>query len=75
VALVSPLNSIASPKRFPRRLFEQLPAFLSVFFLIFVLSPAREAVMFTNRSNYLSGAKQRQLGIFRRNKTNKRAGN
>jgi hypothetical protein len=57
------------------RPFEKLPAILSEFFLIFVLSPAREAVMFTNRSNYLSDAKQRQLAIFRRNKTNKRAGN
>jgi hypothetical protein len=63
------------PNGSPCRHFEQLPAILAVFFLIYVLSPAREAVMFTNRSNYLSGAKQRQLRIFRRNKTNKRAGN
>ncbi len=43
-----------------------LLAILSVFFLIFVLSAATEVVMFTNRSNYLSDAKQRQLTIFRR---------
>ncbi|MBX5055443.1 hypothetical protein HJB61_22645 [Rhizobium lentis] len=30
---------------------EQLPAFLSAIFVIFVLSPAVEVVMFTNRSN------------------------
>jgi hypothetical protein len=50
----------------PRRVLEQLPAFLSAIFVIFVLSPAVEVVMFTNRSNYPSDAKQRQLAIFRR---------
>jgi hypothetical protein len=44
----------------------QLPAFLSVFFVIFVLSAAMEVVMFTNRSNYPPDKKQRQLAIFRR---------
>ncbi|MBY5568841.1 hypothetical protein HFO55_16580 [Rhizobium leguminosarum] len=50
----------------PRRFLEQLPVFLSAIFVIFVLSPAVEVVMFTNRSNYPPDAKQRQLTIFRR---------
>ncbi|MGO8034076.1 hypothetical protein ACC712_37715, partial [Rhizobium ruizarguesonis] len=50
----------------PRRFLEQLPAFLSAIFVIFVLSPAVEVVMFTNRSNYPSDVKQMQLAIFRR---------
>ncbi|MGO8071821.1 hypothetical protein AB9F41_04835 [Rhizobium leguminosarum] len=50
----------------PRRLLEQPPVFLSAIFVIFVLSPAVEVVMFTNRSNYPPDAKQRQLAIFRR---------
>jgi hypothetical protein len=49
-----------------RRILEQLPAFLSAIFVIFVLSPAVEVVMFTNRSNYPPDEKQRQLAIFRR---------
>ncbi|MBY5641302.1 MULTISPECIES: hypothetical protein [Rhizobium] len=50
----------------PRRFLEQLPVYLSAIFVIFVLSPAVEVVMFTNRSNYPPDAKQRQLAIFRR---------
>ncbi|WP_411196989.1 hypothetical protein, partial [Rhizobium sp.] len=50
----------------PCRLLEQLPLFLSAIFVIFVLSPAVEVVMFTNRSNYPPDEKQRQLAIFRR---------
>ncbi|MEK1902988.1 MAG: hypothetical protein AAAB19_25825, partial [Rhizobium sp.] len=48
------------------RFIRQLPAFLSIFFVIFVLSAAMEVVMFTNRSNYPPDKKQRQLAIFRR---------
>ncbi|WP_126908538.1 hypothetical protein [Rhizobium chutanense] len=54
----------------PCRFLEQLPAFLSAIFVIFVLSPAVEVVMFTNRSNIrqmknkgnwrFSGARQNQ---------------
>ncbi|WP_143540752.1 hypothetical protein [Rhizobium sp. L43] len=50
----------------PCRFLEQLPLFLSAIFVIFVLSPAVEVVMFTNRSNYPPDEKQRQLAIFRR---------
>jgi hypothetical protein len=50
----------------PCRFLEQLPVFLSAIFVIFVLSPAVEVVMFTNRSNYPPDEKQRQLAIFRR---------
>jgi hypothetical protein len=69
-----PLDIQLLPSRFgrggPCRFLEQLPAFLSANFVIFVLSPAVEVVMFTNRSNIrqmknkgnwrFSGARQNQ---------------
>jgi hypothetical protein len=47
----------------PRRRIKHLPIFLSVFFVIFVLSAAMEVVMFYQSVKYPSDVKQRQLAI------------